>query len=158
MKRISLCFLFIILSACGANINVHKPIPNELITNSENGGYATIDVRTSDTEASGHFIGAVNKNLKQYLAELALYPKINSPLKVRIEITGYHIKTGASRGLMGSLAGADEVKSIVQVIDTETNKIIGESTVLTSTSMAHGQKAMAWVHADDIANFLSGSN
>jgi len=158
MKQALLFFLFITLSACSANINIHKPIPNEIITDSVSGGYTSIDIRAGETKASNNFIGSLANNLQQYLSELSLYPKKESTLKINIQITDYSIKTGASREVMGSLAGADEVKSTVQVINTSTNQIIGESTVLTSSSMAYGQRAMAWVHADDIATFLSTPN
>ena len=158
MKQALLFFLFITLSACGANINIHKPIPNEIITDGEKGGYTSINIRAGKTAASNRFIGSLSNNLQQYLSELSLYPKKESLLKINIQIIGYNINTGASREVMGTLAGADEVKSTVQVINTSTNQVIGESTVLTSSSMAYGQKAMAWVHADDIATFLSTPN
>ncbi|MFC1602894.1 hypothetical protein ACFL3U_04960 [Pseudomonadota bacterium] len=158
MKNALLFVLCITLSACGANINVHKPIPNTIITDSEKGGYTSINIRAGETAASNNFIGTLSKNLRQYLSELSLYPKKESLLEIQIQITDYSIKTGASRGVMGTLAGADEVKSTVQVINTNTNQVIGESIVFTSSSMAYGQKAMAWVHADDIATFLSTPN
>ncbi len=158
MKHITLFFLFITLSACGANIEIHKPIPGKLITDSEKGGYALINIRPGETGASNNFMGSLSNNLQQYLSELSLYPKKNASLKVYIQIIGYDIKEGASREVMGTLAGADEVKSKIQVINIETNEVVGESIVLTSSSMAYGQKAMAWVHADDIATFLSTPN
>ncbi len=158
MKHIILSFLFITLSACGANIDIHKPIPNKLITDSEKGGYTLINIRAGETMASSSFMGSLSNNLQQYLSELSLYPNKNATQKVRVQITGYAIKGEASRAVMGTLAGADEVKSTIQVINIDTNEVIGESTVFTSSSMAYGEKAMAWVHADDIVTFLSTPN
>ncbi len=158
MKHAILFVLSFTLAACGANIDVQKPIPRELITDSEKGGYTTINIRAGKTEASSGFIGLLSNNLRQYLSELSLYPKKDASLKVYIKIIGYNIKGGTSREVMGTLAGADEVKSRVQVININTGQVVGESTVFTSSSMAYGQKAMAWVHADDIATFLSTPN
>jgi len=158
MKHAIFFFLLITLSACGANIDIHKPIPHKRITDNEKGGYTHINIGVGETEASSGFIGALSNNLQQYLSELSLYPKKNGSLKVHIQIIGYDLKEGSSREVMGTLAGADEVTSTIQVIDVDTNEVVGESTVFTSSSMAYGQKAMAWVHADDIATFLSTTN
>jgi len=155
MKNILFFFLLIILSACAGNIEVHKAIPSELITDSEKGGYSRIDIRPGETEAPNHFLNTLSKNLRQNLTEFSLYRQNGGSLKVSIKIIGYNINRGASREIMGSLAGADEIISRVQVINIDTDQVIGESTVFTSSSMAYGESAMAWVHADDIATFLS---
>ncbi len=155
MQHTLLFFLSFTLVACGANIDVRTPIPHELITDSEKGGYRSINIRADEAEASSGFIRSLSDNLRQHLSELALYPKKEGSLKVRIQIIGYEINGGTSREVMGVLAGADEVKSRVQVVNTATDQVVGESIIFTSSAMAYGQKAMAWVHADDIVTFLS---
>ncbi len=158
MKHSILFFLSFALAACGANIEVRKSIPPELITDSEKGGYTSIDIRADGATVSNDFIRLLAGNIGERLSELSLYPKKEGSMKVLILITGYDIKGGASREVMGTLAGPDEVQSTVQVVDKSTSEIIGESTVFTSSSMAYGIKGMAWVHADDIASFLSAAN
>lgn len=158
MKHSILFFLSFTLAACGANIEIHKPIPPELITDSKKGGYSSINIRADEITVSNDFIRLLSSNIGQHLSELSLYPKKESAMKVHILIIGYNIKRGASREVMGTLAGSDKVKSQIQVINKNTNKIIGESTVFTSSAMAYGTNGMAWVHADDIASFLSTAN
>ncbi len=155
MRYTLLFFLSLTLAACGANIDVRTPIPEGLISGSDTGGYRSINVRADETEASSHFIRSLSDNLRQHLTELELYPKKEGTLKVRIQVIGYEINGGTAREVMGVLAGADKVRSRVQVIDTTTNRVVGESIVFTSSAMAYGQQAMAWVHADDIIRFLS---
>ena len=158
MKHSILLFLSFTLVACGANIDIQKPIPPGLISDSEKGGYTSINIRADETAVSNGFIQLLSSNIGHYLSELSLYPKTESTMKVHILIIGYDIKGGASREVMGTLAGPDEVKSKVQVIDKNTNEVIGESIVFTSSSIAYGTNGMAWVHADDIASFLSSAD
>lgn len=158
MKYSLFFFLSIILSACTGNIEIHKSIPHELITDSKKGGYAIIKASAKGTEVPNRFIGSLTDNVQQHLSELSLYRKKDGILKVNIQIIDYNIKGQATRAVMGSLAGVDDVRSKIQVININTNQVIGESTISTSSSMAYGQKGIAWVHADDIVRFLSTPN
>ena len=154
MKQILIIFLSIFLGACTGKIEVSKPIPKDLITGGENSGYSAISVWGAKSGASGGFINKLSRDLSQHLADRSLLHKETGTLKVVIELTAFKVDTSAARAVFGALAGANEVSSTIEVINTKTKEVVGKSNVSTSDSLG-GMEGLSWLHADDIAIFLS---
>jgi hypothetical protein len=74
---------------------------------------------------------------------------------VEITFSNYHMRPGASRALVGIMAGADNITSMVTIKEKGTNNIVGSFQVIsknpTATSSARG---LIEQHADEIVNYI----
>jgi hypothetical protein len=79
--------------------------------------------------------------------------------KVEIAITNYYMRHGAARALVGIMAGADNMLSVVTVRDAA-GAVVGEFAVESKNPSAWGtSRGMIEEHADKIAAYLkSGKN
>jgi Domain of unknown function (DUF4410) len=75
---------------------------------------------------------------------------------VEISITNYYMRHGATRALVGIMAGADNMQSSVQVKDRTTQVVVGEFAVESKNPTAWGtSRAMIMEHADKIVEYLT---
>ena len=156
MRTIVIIILLLTLSACSSSTKISQPIPRELITNSENGGYSAVEIDADSMETPRSFLNAVSRYLQEELVKRSLLNKDNSLYKITVQVTKFNVNTGASREILGALAGPDEVESTVRVINNKTEQVVGESIVTSHELMAlGGQDDIAWMHAEEIADFLT---
>lgn len=74
---------------------------------------------------------------------------------VEISITNYYMRHGATRALVGIMAGADNMQSSVQVKDRKTLAVVGEFAVESKNPSAWGtSRGMIMEHADKIVEYL----
>jgi hypothetical protein len=74
---------------------------------------------------------------------------------VEISITNYYMRHGATRALVGVMAGADNMQSSVQVKDRKTQTVVGEFAVESKNPSAWGtSRGMIMEHADKIVEYL----
>jgi hypothetical protein len=75
---------------------------------------------------------------------------------VEISITNYYMRHGATRALVGVMAGADNMQSSVQVKDRKTQAVVGEFAVESKNPTAMGtSRGMIIEHADKIVEYLT---
>ena len=78
--------------------------------------------------------------------------------KVEIIITKYRMRHGASRAMLGILAGTDSMISTIIVKEKKSNKTVAEFTVQSGNITAWGTSSrMIKDHADQIARYLTGT-
>jgi hypothetical protein len=70
---------------------------------------------------------------------------------IDVTVTNYRLRHGATRALVGIMAGADNIQSTVQVKDSSTGKVLSEFKVESKNPSAWGtSKGMIEEHADKI--------
>jgi hypothetical protein len=74
---------------------------------------------------------------------------------VEISITNYYMRHGATRALVGVMAGADNMQSSVQVRDTKSQAVVGEFSIESTNPTALGtSRGMIVEHANKIVQYL----
>jgi len=74
---------------------------------------------------------------------------------VEISITNYYMRHGATRALVGVMAGADNMQSSVQVRDKKSQAVVGEFFVESKNPTAMGtSRGMIVEHANKIVQYL----
>lgn len=109
-------------------------------------------------EMSPEGLGIFRKQLDLALSAQGKLAAAGDPAarKVRIEITHYRMRHGATRALVGILAGKDSITSTVKILD-DTGKVIGETEVDSGNATAWGTShGLIEGHADEIVAFLTG--
>jgi len=77
---------------------------------------------------------------------------------VEVTITNYRMRHGAARALVGIMAGADNIQSIVKVKDPVTGKVFSEFNVKSKNPSAWGtSKGLIEDHADEIVATLKNA-
>lgn len=77
---------------------------------------------------------------------------------VEVTVTNYYMRHGATRALVGIMAGADNVQSTVKVKDFSTGKILSEFNVESKNPSAWGtSRGMLEEHADKIVETLKSA-
>ena len=77
---------------------------------------------------------------------------------VEVTVTNYSMRHGATRALVGIMAGADNVQSTVKVKDFSTGKILSEFNVESKNPSAWGtSRGMLEEHADKIVETLKSA-
>ena len=74
---------------------------------------------------------------------------------VEISITNYYMRHGATRAMVGIMAGADNMQSSVQVKDRRTQAVVGEFAVESKNTTAWGtSRGLIVDHANKIVEYL----
>ena len=82
----------------------------------------------------------------------------NSKLKLNVKITTYNMRHGASRAMLGVMAGSDRIISTITILDQQSNNIIGVYKVNSKNPSAWGtSRGLIEEHADTIVSYLNGN-
>jgi Domain of unknown function (DUF4410) len=74
---------------------------------------------------------------------------------IEITFTNYRMRHGASRALVGIMAGSDNITSTVLIKDNATGEVVCEMEVVSKNSTATGSaKGLIQGHADKIVNYI----
>jgi hypothetical protein len=77
--------------------------------------------------------------------------------KVTIEITNYYMRHGATRAMVGIMAGRDNIESDVRILDAS-GKVLGQIDVSSFNSTAWGtSRGLIEGHAEEIVEFATGA-
>lgn len=76
---------------------------------------------------------------------------------VHVNVTNYTMRHGASRALLGIMAGRDKVLSSVTITDPKTNKVLSAFEVESTNSTAWGtSRGLLEDHADEVVAIIKG--
>jgi len=76
---------------------------------------------------------------------------------VEVTVTNYYMRHGATRAMVGIMAGADNIQSAVRVKDPASGKVLSEFTVESKNPTAWGtSRGMIEDHADKVVETLRG--
>lgn len=76
--------------------------------------------------------------------------------KVTIEITNYYMRHGATRALVGIMAGRDSIESQVRIVDAA-GKVLGKIDISSKNATAWGtSRGLIEGHAEEIVEFATG--
>lgn len=76
-----------------------------------------------------------------------------------VVISSYRMRHGAARALVGVMAGTDEIRSSVTIVDPQTGERLGRIDVESKNQTAIGSAGgLIAGHADEIADFLLAAN
>jgi hypothetical protein len=120
--------------------------------------YEIAEIKPGQTKAPDHFLIALDSYLRAELQGGNLTGKeTGKNYLVNITIKKYRMRRGFVKRMFGILAGKDGVKSLVTVIDPESDKVIGESFISTTNlTKSVTMDDVAHMHAGEIARFLAG--
>lgn len=80
-------------------------------------------------------------------------------LRAQVVIGSYRMRHGAARALVGVMAGTDEIRSSVTIIDPKTGEQLGQVSVESKNQTAVGSAGgLIRGHADEIADFLMAAS
>lgn len=156
-KIITLIVFTFLVCACGSNATISKNVDESLMANQTKFKIGNIQCQIS--EVPEHFLVAVKGHLKTELQKRNIYTDDNNsnPCTVDISVNYYRMRSGFTRMMFGVFAGKDGVESIVSVVDSKTNTVLGKSNVSTFNVMAVGEMDdIARMHAEKIAEFVAG--
>jgi hypothetical protein len=78
-----------------------------------------------------------------------------SPRTIEVTVTNYYMRHGATRAMVGIMAGADNIQSTVKVKDPVSGKILSEFTVESKNPSAWGtSRGLIEGHADKVVETL----
>jgi hypothetical protein len=153
MKKLILQGLLVaslLLTGCaGTKMSVQAPYqPTQ--------GAALAYVVNPKVEVSDEALGILRQRLDSQLrASGLLASSAGASKQVEISIVNYYMRHGATRALVGVMAGADNMQSSVIVKDSTTQAVLGEFKVESSNPTAMGtSRGMIEDHADKIVAYL----
>lgn len=157
MKRrafISIALATLAITACGSTTQVRQALPPAAEGASVQ-QYEIVNISSPSTEVPGRFESDLRKYLNKDLKKHSMLATGNPTRKVNIKIIEFTMAKGASRVLLGGLAGKDNVRADVNVIDSASNKIIASVTIESTDRLAGGSPVLfASNHAKAISAFL----
>lgn len=145
--------LLVVAGCAGTGMKVqtaYTPTPGASIT-------YTVDPKVEmSTEAMGIF----KQRLESQFGTSGLLAAGKPPARsVEIVITNYYMRHGATRALVGILAGADNMQSSITVRDTKTKAVIGQFAVeSTNPTAMFTSRGMIEEHADKIVRYVSSGS
>lgn len=111
------------------------------------------------TGASEEGIAILRERLTTQLSSSGLLAPA-SDLRARtleVIVTNYYMRHGATRALLGIMAGADNIQSTIKLKDKATDKVLWEFKVESKNPTAMGtSRGMIQNHADEIVSSLRG--
>ena len=159
MKRrtfIAIALTTAVITACGSTSQVRQALPDPA-QGTGSLQYQVADISASVEDVPGRFEADLRKYLEKDLKKHGILASDKPTRKVSIRISEFSMAKGASRVLLGALAGKDYVKADINVVDTASNKIIGSTTIESSDRLAGGSPVLfASHHAKAISDFLQG--
>lgn len=100
------------------------------------------------------------ERLTNQLSDSALLasPDDTSSKVIDITVTNYYMRHGATRALVGIMAGADNMQSTIQIKDPKAESVLSEFKVESKNPSAWGtSKGMIEEHADKIVETIKGT-
>jgi hypothetical protein len=77
---------------------------------------------------------------------------------IEVAVTNYYMRHGATRAMVGIMAGADNIQSTVKVKDQASGKVLSEFTVESKNPSAWGtSRGLIEEHADKVVETLKGA-
>lgn len=153
-RLICLCFVCLILSGCGVKSNVIVPYhPDQSLKLSYFLSSAEL------TEVPDEVLETMRTQLSRRLSEINLLALQGESgfNKADILITGYRMRHGAAKALVGIMAGCDNIRSKVTVTEPNTGKTIGISSFESSEcSAVIPAQSTINRHIQKIVDYLSG--
>ena len=121
--------------------------------------YEVADITAYAADLPDRFKADLCEYVERDLKKHGILASGEATRKVGVKICKFSMAQGASRVLLGGLAGKDYVKADINVVDTANNKIIGSTTIESSDRLAGGSPVLfANDHAKAISNFLQGKH
>lgn len=145
---------FLVLAGCaGTGMKVqtaYTPTPGASIT-------YTVDPKV---EISQEALGIFRQRLDSQFGTSGLLATGKPPARsVDIVITNYYMRHGATRALVGILAGADNMQSSIIVRDMKTKAVIGQFAVeSTNPTAMFTSRGLIEDHADKIVRYVSSGS
>jgi hypothetical protein len=142
------------LTGCGAKTNVVTPY--QFDSNSKLNFELS---KHEKVEMPAEELATIKKQIQDGLTEKKLFE--NNPAEqtrvAEIKITSYRMRPDAARLLVGAMAGCDNIKSNVAVIDTKTKERIGESEIMVEECAAWGVSSQVIAaYSKEVVEYLSG--
>jgi len=152
MTALVLVCCLAVAGCAGTSLNVQKSYGP---TSGEKFSYAI----NPKVEVSAEALEIMEARMKSQLGD-SLQAAGQSGKTVEISITNYYMRHGATRAMVGIMAGADNILSQVTVRDAAGGKILGEFVVESKNPSAWGtSRGLIEEHADKIVSYLkSGRN
>ena len=128
MKLIFSFVVVILFAACGSTSKVLDRLDNPTSLADLPNRYIVGKVYSSIENVPDEFISSISENVAAELKQRNLYEDIETaPVNiVNVEIISYRMRNEVNRLMLGILAGKDGVKTIVRVIDKDSEKMIGK--------------------------------
>lgn len=115
------------------------------------GSYDKFDCKILD------YAGVTSQGLEIFKSKLYNNLRMHSLLDessnklIEVTFTNYYVRHGATRALVGVLAGADNITSKIVIKDKMTNEVYGEFQVVSKNATAMGTaRGLIEQHADEI--------
>jgi uncharacterized protein DUF4410 len=148
---LSLVVTCLLMAGCaGTSIRVqteYRPVSGEKFT------YEIVNAANMSEEG----LVIIRQRLNYQLASkglLATGPQ-ESGRKAEVAITNYYMRHGATRALVGVMAGADNIVSSIKIKDAKTSAVLGEFVVESKNPTAVGtSRGLIEEHVDLIAQYL----
>ncbi|HYS14747.1 MAG TPA: DUF4410 domain-containing protein [Burkholderiaceae bacterium] len=153
MTALVLVCCLAIAGCAGTSLNVQKSYGP---TSGEKFSYAI----NPKVEVSAEALEIMETRLKSQLGDSLQASAGQSGKNVEISITNYYMRHGATRAMVGIMAGADNILSQVTVRDAASGSVLGEFVVESKNPSAWGtSRGLIEEHADKIVSYLkSGRN
>ncbi len=156
MKRtwLYLVLLCLFLGGCGAKSNVITPYQ----FNSNIKLDFTLS-KKEKIEIPDEVLETIRKQIRDGLSAQNILVKNTDEnfRKAEILITSYRMRPNAARLLVGIMAGCDNIKSSVVVVDSKTNEKIGESEIMIEECAAWGVSSQViTAYSEGIVSYLAG--
>lgn len=128
VKLIVIVGLSLFLAACGSISQVLDRMDNPATLSDLPNRYIVGKVYSSIENVPESFISSISKNVIAELKEKNIYEENQTaPANIiNIEIINYRMRSEINRLVLGLLAGKDGVKTIVRIVDKDSNKQIGK--------------------------------
>ena len=144
---ISVLAIIFITGCAGTSVTVQQDFNYKT---TELFAYTIIDQASVTEQGMGIFKAQLENNLKK----LDLIDK-NSNTIIEVTFTNYYMRHGASRALLGAMAGTDNITSTVLVKEKDTGNVIAKLQVVSKNPTAIGTaRGLIQEHANEITNYI----
>ena len=150
LMRLAVLLASLLLTACaGTSVSVQKPYEPSARSK------VSYAVKTT-AKVTDNGLQIFRERLEERLRTEQLLGDSSAVRTVEIDIVSYRVRHGATRALVGVMAGADNVRSSILIKDTQTGSVVGqfavESKNPTATSSA---RLLIEGHADAIVDYIA---
>lgn len=147
-KVIGIFSVGLMVSGCaGTSMQVSEPYT---YNNADTFSYNIVEQDNVTPQGMSIFKGRLDLKMK----ELGLLSEDNNK-EVEVVFTNYYMRHGATRALLGIMAGSDNVTTKILIKDAETGSVDSEFEVVSKNPTAVGRsKRLLQRHAEKIANYI----
>ena len=160
LKGLALTFLLVLITGCSTSFINSGALPGtgtKLIVDQsfyyDGSEYFSYDI-VNGSKVSEEGISIFKNRIEALLKQKSLYRE-NSNKVIEITFNNYYVRHGATRAMVGVMAGVDNITSTVVIKDKDNNKILGEFRVISKNATAWGSaNSLIELHADKIIAYL----